>query len=113
MAGISVADRSVVAATTETTTCALCQKVMAKDEARRGQPFITARQLASTIFSTALRSPSLLGDILFKEMDQVDYCAECREIVAERRQSEQLKFLFGMLLILAIVIGIPLLLLLN
>ena len=75
-------------------------------------PLITFRQLVSTTLTTALRAPSLLGDILFKELDQVPYCPPCREAIAGKRQTEQLKFAVSMLLVLALVVGLPALLLL-
>ncbi len=110
---MTYSDTAEAAAPAATTTCALCNKTVSASEAQRGQPLITARQLASTIWSTALHSPGLLGEVLMKELPQVDYCPECREIVAERRQTEQLKFLVSALLILAIIIGVPLLLVLR
>lgn len=75
-----------------------------------GQQLITARQLVTTIASTAVRAPSMLSEILFKELDQVGYCPECRERVANRRQSEQLKFLGGMFLSVLLLVGFVVLL---
>jgi hypothetical protein len=73
-----------------------------------GQPFITARQLVATTTSTAVRAPRLLGDILLKELDPVPYCATCRQELAVKRQTEQLKFLLVILLVLAVAISVPL-----
>ncbi|MBV9787311.1 MAG: hypothetical protein JOZ51_04005 [Chloroflexi bacterium] len=72
-----------------------------------GQPLITARQLVATTASTAFRTPQLLGDILFKELDEVPYCQSCRQDVAVKRQSEQMKFLMGILLLMVLVASIP------
>ena len=65
------------------------------------------RQLISTIYTTALRAPGMLGEILFKELDQVVYCDTCRDAVAGRRQIDQLKFADLMLLVMLIVIALP------
>lgn len=97
---------------TATTTCTKCGTALCTLHVHQGQPFISARQLVATTASTAVRTPALLGDILFKELDQVPYCAECREDLAARRTTEQLKFLLGMLLIVAVVVGVPMYLLL-
>jgi len=90
-----------------TTTCVCCQKPLCDEHKIMGHPLITFRQLVTAIWTTALRAPSLLGDILFKELDQVPYCATCREDVAARRQTEQLKFAGAILLVLVLIIGIP------
>jgi hypothetical protein len=73
---------------------------------------ITARQLVTTTASTAVRTPQLLGDILLKELDPVAYCAGCRQEVAVKRQAEQMKFLLSLLLLIAVVVGVPLYLML-
>lgn len=65
------------------------------------------RQLVTTAFTTALRAPGALGDVLFKELDQVTYCEECRELVAERRQTEQLKFVGAMLIVVLMLVALP------
>lgn len=89
-----------------TLACALCHTPLCAEHAVMGQPFITARQLATTTAVTALRAPALLGDLLFKELDKVPYCAACRAQLAARRTAEQLKFLGGVLLVLALLIGL-------
>ncbi len=99
--------------TSATTECAYCHAVVGSEEAIKAQPLITFRQLLTVIMSTAVHAPSLLGDILFKEMDQVSYCTTCRPIVAERRQSEQLKFAGSMLLALLLMVGIPVILMMT
>ena len=93
---------------TATVECGYCRTHLCAEHAVAGQPLITVRQLLTTTFSTALHAPSLLGDILFKELDQVSYCAACREIVSERRQSEQLKLVGSMLLMLLCIVSLPL-----
>jgi len=70
-----------------------------------GQQLITARQLVTTTLTTAARAPGLLGEVLFKELDQARYCPTCRAHIALRRQTEQLKFLGGLLLFLILVVG--------
>jgi len=67
---------------------------------------ITARQLVTTIATTAVRAPGLLGEVLLKDLDQVAYCPTCRTYIARRRQSEQLKFLGGLLLVLLLVVAL-------
>jgi predicted nucleic acid-binding Zn ribbon protein len=94
--------------TTSATTCTVCGAALRDEDIRLGQPFITARQLVTTIMTTAVRAPGVLSDLLFKELDQVPYCAECRDELAAKRTGEQLKFLLGVLLIMALVIGVPL-----
>jgi hypothetical protein len=89
------------------TRCTMCSTELATDHVHMGQPFITAWQLVQTIVLTAVRTPNLLGDLLINELDQVPYCATCREELSVKRQSEQLKFAFGLLLIAALVIGLP------
>jgi hypothetical protein len=99
-------------ATPATTSCTMCRTPLCDEHQLLGHPLITARQLVATTASTAVRAPGMLGDILFKELDQVPYCAECREQVAAKRTGEQLKFLLTLLLVLALVLGVPLYLLL-
>jgi hypothetical protein len=94
------------------TTCTLCQAALCNEHIQKGQPFITARQLVATTTVTAFRTPQLLGDILFKELDEVPYCATCRQEVAVKRQSEQMKFLLGVLLVMLLAVSVPLYLLL-
>lgn len=100
------------AATTSATTCTVCGTSLRDEDIRLGQPFITARQLVTTIVTTALRAPGVLSDLLFKELDQVPYCAECRDELAAKRTGEQLKFLLSVLLVMALVIGVPIYLML-
>lgn len=95
------------------TMCTSCRKALREEDIRLGQPFITARQLVATTATTAIRAPGLLADLLFKELDQVPYCMECRDELAARRTGEQLKFLLGMLLMMALVIGVPLYMILG
>jgi|GEM_PF-1912780 len=96
-----------------TTTCATCRAALCTEHTYLGEPFISARQLVTTTTSTALRAPKLLGDILFKPLDSVAYCAECREELAAKRQTEQLKFLLGFLAVLVLVVGVPFFLLMG
>jgi uncharacterized protein (DUF983 family) len=74
---------------------------------QQGQPFITAGQLVATTATTAFRTPAMLGDLLFKELALVPYCESCREELASKRTTEQLKFLLGILLVIALVVGLP------
>ena len=92
---------------TASTTCTVCKSALCSEHVQQGQPFISARQLVTTTATMAIRAPGVLADLLFKELDLVPYCASCREELAAKRTGEQLKFLIGMLLILALVIGLP------
>lgn len=112
MAMTSINTQVSPAPTTTATTCTVCRTALRDDDIKLGQPFITARQLVTTIVTTALRAPGVLSDLLFKELDQVPYCADCRDELAAKRTSEQLKFLVGVLLIMALVIGVPIYLML-
>ncbi len=89
------------------TTCTICTSALCAAHIHMGQPFISARQLVTTTATTALRAPSVLSDLLFRELDTVPYCAGCREELAAKRTTEQLKFLLGILLVLALVLGLP------
>ncbi len=94
-----------------TSACTLCHIALCMEHAIVGQPFISAWQLVKTIFGTAVRTPALLGDILFKELDLVMYCPTCREEIGARRQTEQLKFagaLFALLLVVALPVYLTL-----
>jgi hypothetical protein len=93
--------------TTATTTCTVCRTALCATHTHQGQPFISARQLVTATTSTALRAPGMLSDMLFKELELVPYCTECREELAAKRTTEQLKVLLGILVILALVIGLP------
>lgn len=93
--------------TPATTRCTVCNTALCADHTKMGQPFITARQLVTTTTSTALRAPAMLSDLLFKELDLVPYCVDCRDELAAKRTAEQLKVLLGMLLIIAVVVGVP------
>ena len=97
---------------TATGRCVNCQRGICDEHTRIGQPLITARQLVSATVTTAVRAPGLLNEVLFKELDKVPYCPACREAIAARRQTEQLKVLVGLLLALLLVVGLPLLLVL-
>lgn len=90
-----------------TASCSSCRAAICDEHTKLGQPFITARQLVTTTASTAFRTPQLLGDILFKELDEVPYCPSCRQEVAVKRQSEQMKFLLVVLLFMLLVASIP------
>src|SRR5919202_563640 len=87
-----------------TTRCACCETHVCEEHALVGQQLITARHLVMTIFSTAVRAPSLLGDVLFKELDKVAYCTTCRPQIAVQRQNEQLKLLAGMMLVMLLAV---------
>ena len=89
-----------------TTRCARCETHVCEEHALVGQQLITARHLVMTIFSTAVRAPSLLGDVLFKELDKVAYCTTCRPQIAVQRQNEQLKLLAGMMLVMLLPVAL-------
>ncbi len=108
-----MAETCSVCGATATGRCVNCQTGICEEHTRIGQPLITARQLVSATVTTAVRAPGLLNEVLFKELDKVPYCPTCREVIAGRRQTEQLKVLGGLLLVLLLVIGIPLLLALT
>ncbi len=91
-----------------TAQCAICRAGLCADHTITGQPLITASQLITTILRTAIHAPSMLGEILLKELDQVSYCSSCRETVAERRQAEQLKVAGGLFVALLLIVGLPL-----
>lgn len=95
------------ACATSTRTCALCDTSICAEHTQRWHPLITARQLITTTVSTATRAPSMLGEVLLQPIAQVDYCQSCRDLVSERRQTEQLKVALGILLVLVIVVGLP------
>lgn len=90
--------------------CALTGRVLAAEEAYWAAPLITARELVSTFVSTLLRAPANLGVIMTAEQPEVPYAPEVRELLAQRRSTEQAKLLF-LLLLLAALIFTPVLLL--
>ena len=93
--------------------CVDCQDPLCADHTILSHPLITVRQLMTAILTTAMRAPGMLGELLFKELDQVNYCATCRETVSVQRQAEQLKLAGGMLLALVLVVGLPTFLMLS
>ena len=88
------------------TQCAFCQASLCAEHALAGQQFITARQLIVVMITTLFRAPRMLGEMLFKELDQVDYCETCRQQLALRRNAEQLKFLGGLAAMLVMIVGV-------
>jgi predicted nucleic acid-binding Zn ribbon protein len=91
-----------------TTTCAWCYVPVCDVHSYLGQPFIRARDLVTITATTAVRAPALLKDILVKELPQVPYCTECRTEIMARRQREQLKFMLGILMVVAIIMALVL-----
>src|SRR5918998_2307762 len=87
-------------------TCAFCQASLCAEHAIAGQQFITARQLIMVMITTLFRAPRMFGELLFKELDQVDYCETCRQQLAVRRNAEQLKFLGGLAAMLVMFVGV-------
>ena len=88
------------------TQCAFCQARLCAEHAVAGQQFITARQLIVLMVTTLFRAPRMLGELLFKELDQVDYCEACRQQLAVRRNAEQLKFLGGVAAMLVMFVAV-------
>ncbi len=84
--------------------CALTGKPIKAEEAYWAPPLITARQLVSTIVTTALRTPGNLGHILFDEQPNVPYANDAREQLASRRTTEQIKLLLLLLLVAAVIL---------
>src|SRR5215216_1509454 len=78
--------------------CTLTGKPVSTKEAYWAPPFVTARELIATVFTMALRSPALLGQVLFAEQPNVPYAPEAREQLAARRATEQIKLLLGLLI---------------
>jgi len=89
--------------------CALTGRALAPEEVYWAAPLVTARELVSTFVSTLLRSPGNLGVIMTAEQADVPYALEARELLAQRRSTEQAKLLF-LLLLLAALIFTPVLL---
>ncbi len=84
--------------------CSLTGRPISRDEAYWAPPFITARELVTTILTTAFRAPHQLGYILFAEQPNVPYAKDVREQLAQRRSAEQLKLLIGMLVALGVLL---------
>ncbi|MCS6839419.1 MAG: hypothetical protein NZ699_05215 [Roseiflexus sp.] len=93
--------------------CSLTGRPISRDEAYWAPPFITARQLVTTIISTAIHAPHQLGYILFAEQPNVPYAKDVREQLARRRSAEQLKLLIGLLAVLGVLLLIVFLLVLR
>jgi hypothetical protein len=91
--------------------CALTGKEIPASEAYWAPPLITARDLLSTIVSTAIHTPGSLGSVLFEEQPDVPYDPEAREELAARRTAEQARLLLVLLVILALI-AVPIFLLL-
>lgn len=85
--------------------CSLTGRPISREEAYWGPPLVTARQLVTTILTTALRTPRLLGTILMAEQPNVPYAVDVREQLAQRRSAEQLKLLVGMLVVLGALLA--------
>jgi hypothetical protein len=83
--------------------CALTGRPVSHSDAYWAPPLVTARQLATTVFTTLLHSPGTLGQVLLDEQPNVPYAPEAREQLAARRGAEQLKLLVGLLLAVALV----------
>jgi hypothetical protein len=83
--------------------CALTGKPITAEEAYWAPPLVTARQLISTIATTAVRAPGNLGHILFDEQSNVPYSPDARQELGSRRSMEQLKLLLFLLLIAAVI----------
>lgn len=84
--------------------CALTGKLIKPDEAYWAPPLITTRQLIGTVVTTALRTPSNLGRVLFEEQSNVPYDPAVRDDLGARRTAEQLKLLVLLLLIAALIL---------
>jgi hypothetical protein len=89
--------------------CTLTGKPISQAEAYWAPPLVTARELVAAIFSN-LRTPSNLSHVLFGEQANVPYAQEARELLAQRRNAEQLKLLVGLLVVVALII-LPILML--
>ena len=87
-------------------TCATCDTPLHDAEAQYGHPLITARQLTTMAVHTAIRSPKLFSEMMLKELSPVPYCTMCRQQLPAKRQAEQMKFLMGLLLVLALLAGV-------
>jgi hypothetical protein len=90
--------------------CSLTGRPITRDEAYWAPPFITARQLVSTLATALVSAPGTLGHLLLDEQPNVPYANDMREQLAARRSAEQLKLLVGLLLAVALVAA-PLLIL--
>ena len=84
--------------------CSLTGRPIEHDEAYWAPPLITARQLASAVFTALFRAPGTLGHVLFDEQPNVPYAKDIRDQLAARRSSEQLKLLVGLLVVVALVV---------
>jgi hypothetical protein len=90
--------------------CALTGRPVTPEEAYWAPPLVTFKELASMTLSTLIRSPSMIGHILMAEQPDVPYSPEARDLLAKRRQAEQIKLLLALLVIAAIITA-PILLL--
>jgi hypothetical protein len=88
----------------EQLTCSLTGKPITREEAYWAPPLVTARELVTAISSTLIHNPAALGQILFGEQPNVPYAQDARELLAQRRSSEQLKLLVGLLVIAALIL---------
>jgi hypothetical protein len=90
--------------------CALTGKPVTHAEAYWAPPLVTARELVGAILTALFRAPGTLSTILFAEQPNVPYAPDARDLLAQRRSSEQLKLLGGLLVVAALIV-LPIILL--
>ncbi|HJZ46470.1 MAG TPA: hypothetical protein VKE41_04865 [Roseiflexaceae bacterium] len=90
--------------------CALTGVPVSAEEAYWAPPLVTFRELIGAIAHGLVHSPGTLGTILFAEQPNMPYAPAARDQLAARRSAEQLKLLFGLLLVVALI-ATPILLL--
>jgi hypothetical protein len=83
-------------------TCSACGKPICPSHTERALPFVSLKELVSTIFSTLFRAPSTLMALLTESPEEEPFCPECRQINSTRRVQEQRKFLYVLLALMAV-----------
>ncbi|NJO84897.1 MAG: hypothetical protein HC828_20450 [Blastochloris sp.] len=100
----SAGDTSGDGSTAKTLRCALTGEEISAEEAYWAPPLVTAKELATTIASTAFRAPGELPQLLFAEQPDVPYSPSARDKLAAHRTVEQLKIIGPILLIAGLII---------
>jgi hypothetical protein len=88
-------------------TCSLCGKKICTDHTERALPYLSLKEMITTIFRTLFTAPATLPALLSDPGEEEPFCPDCVRKNSEQRVLEQRKFFYvalGLLAVCALVV---------
>jgi hypothetical protein len=82
--------------------CSVCDKQLCVDHTERALPYLSLKDMITTIVRTLFTAPATLPSLLMDPGEEENFCPDCARKNSEQRVQEQRKFFYLALALLAV-----------